>query len=58
MNGLMRNDRHIMSNARWDEIFELLHFMMNDIYPDDFKEYCETGIIRDYFKNKYLIELK
>lgn len=48
----------IISNARWDEVFELLQFMVNDIFPDDYNEYCKTGIIRDYFKTKYQIKLK
>lgn len=48
----------IISNARWDEVFNLLEFMVNDIFPSDFDEYCTTGIIRDYFKNKYQIKLK
>lgn len=48
----------IISDARWDEVFELLQFIVNDIYPSDFDEYCKTGIIRDYFKNKYQIRLQ
>ena len=48
----------LISNARWDEIFQILEFMMNDIFPDDFNQYATDKSVRTYFKNKYQIKLR
>lgn len=47
----------LISNARWDEVFQILEFMMNDIFPDDFNEFSTDKTVRTYFKNKYQIKL-
>jgi len=48
----------LLSSVHWDAVFELLQFMINDIYPGDFEEFSPNGVIKDYFKNKYQIKLK
>lgn len=66
MNGLIPMDNNkvlneqmeICSRATWDLVFQLLEFMMNDIYPEDFNEHSPNGIIKDYFKNKYKLIIK
>lgn len=45
----------ILSNAYWDYTFGILEFMMNDVYPSDFKEFSPEGKVKDYFKNKFKI---
>lgn len=64
MNGMPINDgkweeqQEILSNAYWDQIFELLQFLMNDIHPDDFFEHSPDGNIKQYFKSKYQVKIK
>jgi len=66
MNGLVPIDNNkiqheqmeILSRATWEQVFSLLEFMMNDIYPDDFDRFSPDGIIKDYFKNKFHIQIK
>ncbi len=64
MNGIVPNDpkwleqQEILSNAHWEQIFQLLEFMVNDIYPDDFDDLSPTGDVRDYFKAKYQVTFK
>jgi hypothetical protein len=64
MNGMPINDgkweeqQEILSNAYWDQIFELLQFLMNDIQPDDFFEHSHDGNIKKYFKSKYQVRIK
>jgi hypothetical protein len=45
----------VVSNHYWDYTFAMLEFMMNDVYPSDFKEFSPDGVIKDYFKNKFKI---
>jgi hypothetical protein len=33
----------------------MLEFMMNDVYPSDFREFSPDGVVKDYFKNKFKI---
>jgi len=64
MNGIIPNDpkwleqQEILSNAHWEQIFQLLEFMVNDIYPDDFDYVSPSGDVRDYFKAKYQVTFK
>lgn len=64
MNGIIPNDskwaeqQEILSNAHWEQVFQLLEFMINDIYPGDFDEKAPSGNVKDYFKNKYQITFK
>jgi hypothetical protein len=64
MNGIIPNDpkweeqQEILSNAHWEQIFQLLEFMVNDIYPDDFDDVSLSGDVRDYFKAKYQVTFK
>lgn len=64
MNGLIPKDEFmdkqidLLSDAYWEQVFEFLQFMMNDIYPADYKEYSKNDLIIDYFKNKYQIKIK
>lgn len=63
MNGSQNNiiyeeQKEILSNAYWDSVFQLLEFMLNDIFPSDFYEISPKGNIKEYFKKKYQINLK
>jgi len=64
MNGIIPNDikwaeqQDILSNAHWEQVFQLLEFMINDIYPGDFDERAPSGNVKDYFKNKYQLTFK
>ena len=64
MNGIVPNDpklieqRAILSNAHWEQVFQLLEFMINDIYPSDFDEVAPSGNVKVYFKNKYQLTFK
>jgi len=52
------DEMDIVSNAHWENVFSLIDFMINGIYPDDFAKYSDTGLVKDYFKNKYHIKIK
>jgi len=54
----MSEEERMRSNMYWDHVFILLEFMINDIYPDDFRKFSPNGVIRDYFKNKYNLNVK
>jgi hypothetical protein len=64
MNGLDKNNinwekqKDILSNAYWDSVFQLLEFMINDIFPSDFNEISPNGDVKEYFKKKYQISFK
>jgi hypothetical protein len=64
MNGTQINDsswekqKEILSDAHWEQVFQLLEFMINDIYPGDFDERAPSGNVKDYFKNKYQLTFK
>ena len=64
MNGIVPNDpkwmeqQEILSNAHWEQVFQLLEFMINDIYPSDFDEIAPSGNVKEYFKNKYQLTFK
>jgi hypothetical protein len=64
MNGTKINDsswekqKEILSDAYWDSIFQLLEFMINDIFPSDFEEVSPDGDVKLYFKRKYQITFK
>lgn len=64
MNGIIPNDdkwkeqQDILSNAHWEQVFQLLEFMINDIYPSDFDEISPKGNVKDYFKHKYQLTFK
>jgi hypothetical protein len=64
MNGLDKNNinwekqKDILSNAYWDSVFQLLEFMINDIFPSDFNEISTNGDVKEYFKKKYQISSK
>jgi hypothetical protein len=64
MNGTQINDsswekqKEILSDAYWDSIFQLLEFMINDIFPSDFEEISPNGDVKQYFKTKYQISFK
>ena len=64
MNGIIPNDtkweeqQEILSNAHWEQIFQLLEFMVNGIYPDDFDDVSKSGDVREYFKRKYQVKFK
>jgi hypothetical protein len=64
MNGMPINDgkweeqQEILSNAYWDSVFQILEFMINDIFPSDFEEISPNRDIKLYFKKKYQILYK
>lgn len=64
MNGTVPYDpkweeqQEILSNAHWNQIFQLLEFMVNGIYPDDFDEISPNGDAITYFQKKYQVKFK
>lgn len=63
MNGSHNNSKweeqkEILSNAHWDSVFQLLEFMINDIFPSDFFTISPDGNVKEYFKKKYQLTFK
>jgi len=54
----IEKESHILSDVLWTQVFELLLFMHNDIFPSDFYEHSPEGIVKVYFQKKYKISFK
>ena len=58
MNDRLEKESDILSDVLWTQVFELLLFMHNDIFPSDFYEHSPDGIVKIYFQKKYKISFK
>lgn len=54
----LEQENDILSDVLWSQVFELLLFMTNDIFPSDFYEHSPNGIVKVYFQKKYKISFK